>query len=93
MPDVATSGAPLRLTTGDREVEILCAMDMPRLVVVGNLLSEEECDELVDAARCRLRRSAAVDDATGRSVNVAQDMRFSLANIKFSLIFLNLLMV
>lgn len=78
MPDVAAGPKPLRMTAGDREVAILCSMDKPRLVVVGNLLSDEECDELVDAAQRRLRRSAAMDDSTGRSVNLAQDMRFRL---------------
>jgi prolyl 4-hydroxylase len=58
---------------GDREVKILFSMMAPRVVVFGGLLSDEECDELVDLARPRLARSETVVNETGGSeVNAAR---------------------
>jgi prolyl 4-hydroxylase len=50
-----------------REVRVLSKMTMPRIVVFGGLLSDEECDELVELARDRLTRSQTVKTDTGGS--------------------------
>lgn len=62
-PDVA--GAPLSLDGGDRRVAVLAVMEKPRVVVLGGLLSDEECDALVALATPRLARSRTVQLATG----------------------------
>lgn len=58
---------------GGREVRVLTTMKSPRVVVFGGLLSDEECDGLVELARPRLARSETVDNSTGGSeVNAAR---------------------
>ena len=51
----------------DREVQVLTVLKLPRVVVFGALLSAQECEELMDAARRRLQRSETVDNSTGGS--------------------------
>lgn len=73
VPEPALDGAPNVLRAGDREVRVLAVMSLPRVVVFGGLLSEQECDELVALARPRLARSETVDNTTGGSeVNAAR---------------------
>jgi prolyl 4-hydroxylase len=61
------------LDGGDREVAVLASMLNPRVIVLGGLLSHEECDELVELARARLVRSETVQVETGASeVNEAR---------------------
>jgi prolyl 4-hydroxylase len=49
----------------DREVRILMALDHPRVVMLGNVLSQDECDALIDLAGERLGRSETVVNETG----------------------------
>ena len=65
VPDLALSGSPLRVDAGDREVDVIVAMSQPRVVVLGGLLSADECDALIAAARPRLARSLTVQTSTG----------------------------
>ncbi|MFT3666374.1 2OG-Fe(II) oxygenase [Piscinibacter sp.] len=66
-------GLPGTLALPDREVRVLMAMDEPRVVVLGGLLSHEECDELIALADKRLTRSETVQTDTGASeVNAAR---------------------
>lgn len=65
VPDVALSGSPRRLDAGDRQVDVVVSVTQPRVVVLGGLLSDEECDALIEAARPRLARSLTVQTATG----------------------------
>lgn len=73
VPDPALDTQPASITVGGREVKILMLMKRPRVVVFGGLLSDEECDGLMDLARPRLARSETVHNATGGSeVNEAR---------------------
>jgi len=78
MPRSAVPGPVLNdervmLDAGDRRVEMVMCMQDPSLVVLGGLLSHEECDQLVAMASERLNRSETVDTATGASeVNSAR---------------------
>lgn len=73
VPEPVLDGAPNVLRAGDREVQVLAVMSLPRVVVLGGLLSAQECDELVALARPRLARSETVDNSTGGSeVNAAR---------------------
>jgi prolyl 4-hydroxylase len=61
------------IQAGDREVQIVSSMRSPRVVVLGGLLSHDECDEIVDLAAKRLARSETVQLDTGASeVNAAR---------------------
>jgi prolyl 4-hydroxylase len=65
VPSPALDGAPLWLDAGDRRVAVLSVLRKPRLVVLGGLLSDEECTALVDMARPRLSRSLTVETQSG----------------------------
>jgi len=62
-----------RVPAGDRDVEVLMTMSHPRVVVFGDLVSAEECAELIELASERLSRSETVATRTGASeVNEAR---------------------
>ena len=65
VPEPDLGDSPLYLDGGDRQVTVLSAMAMPRIVVLGGLLSDGECDALIAAARPRLKRSLTVATQTG----------------------------
>ena len=65
VPEPALADAPLSIDAGDRRVAILQVMHEPRVVVFGSLLSDDECDALIAAARPRLQRSLTVETKTG----------------------------
>lgn len=65
VPTIDLQGTPHRIDLGDRVVEVLASLQHPRVVVLGGLLSDEECDALVAAAQPRLARSRTVQTATG----------------------------
>ncbi|AGU48488.1 putative prolyl 4-hydroxylase, subunit alpha [Variovorax paradoxus B4] len=68
MPGPDLEGAPLYIDAGDRSVQVLQTMRHPRVVVFGNLVSPEECEGLIAAARVRLARSLTVETRTGGEV-------------------------
>ena len=53
------------LDLGDRQVQVIASLLLPRVVVLGGLLSHEECDALVEASRHKLSRSTTVDMESG----------------------------
>lgn len=65
MPGPDLSVSPLYIDAGDRRVQVLQTMRHPRIVVFGDLVSDEECDGLISAARQRLARSMTVETQTG----------------------------
>lgn len=65
VPDADLDESPLYIDAGDRRVAVLQAMYNPRVVVFGGLLSDEECEQLIDLARPRLARSLTVATKTG----------------------------
>ncbi len=73
VPEPKLDGAPPFLTVGGHRIQVLTTMRNPRVVVFGGLLSDDECDGLIELARPRLARSETVDNATGGSeVNAAR---------------------
>lgn len=62
--DTATN----KVRAGDREVDIILALRSPRVVLVGNLLADEECDELIAYSYDRLERSPVVAEGDGKTV-------------------------
>ncbi len=73
VPEPDLKGSPSRVFAHDREVTVLLAMQNPRVVVFGGLLSDEECDAMVAAAGPRMARSETVVYETGgNEVNAAR---------------------
>ena len=70
VPEPASGTA---LQAGGRVVQVLASMTLPRAVLFGGLLDDDECRALVALARPRLERSQTVDGATGgNEVNAAR---------------------
>ncbi|MFI8684951.1 2OG-Fe(II) oxygenase [Rossellomorea sp. NPDC077527] len=46
-----------KIKTEDRDIQIIAKMDEPLIVVLGNVLSHEECDELIQLSKDRVERS------------------------------------
>jgi prolyl 4-hydroxylase len=63
MPDVDTRSNSI--LTSDRKVDVLMTLITPRIVVLGNVLSNEECDALTAYCEPRLERSPVVDEGNG----------------------------
>jgi len=67
-----TAGTPA-IHAGDRDVRVVMAMTLPRVVVFADLMSADECAELIALARSRLARSETVETSTGgTAVNPAR---------------------
>src|SRR5829696_6592905 len=56
---------PNSLQTFDRAIEMLFVIGSPRVVLFGNLLSDEECDGLISLSREKVQRSSVVNATTG----------------------------
>jgi len=73
VPGRHLSAATPQISAGDRDVKVLMSLNQPRIVVFGNLLSADECEEIIALARARLSRSETVETRTGASeVNEAR---------------------
>ncbi|MEP7057706.1 MAG: 2OG-Fe(II) oxygenase [Caldimonas sp.] len=73
VPDPLADGSGVALDAGDRTVSVLASLQNPRVVVFGGLLSDDECDAMVEMARERLARSETVQTHTGTSeINAAR---------------------
>ncbi|WP_118182555.1 2OG-Fe(II) oxygenase [Paraburkholderia phosphatilytica] len=49
----------------DRDVEVLMRCERPQLIVFGNVLSADECTQLIDRSRHSLRRSTTINADDG----------------------------
>ncbi len=65
VPEPSLAGSPLVVAVGGRDIRVAFAMQSPRVVVFDNVLSDEECDALVEAAKPKMLRSLTVDNQTG----------------------------
>lgn len=65
VPDFNLSQSPRQIDAGDRMVDVIATLNHPRVVVLGNLLSAEECEALIASARPHLARSLTVETKTG----------------------------
>lgn len=83
VPEPLPDESVLHLDAGDRQVAVVATLTRPRVVVLGNLLSDDECDALIQAARPRLSRSLTVETRTGgEEINddrTSRGMFFALA--------------
>lgn len=67
VPEPSVRGEPTVLWAGDREVQVLMSCKLPRVVLFGGFMSDEECDQLVALATPRMARSETVVNLTGGS--------------------------
>jgi prolyl 4-hydroxylase len=68
MPGPDLTGSPLYIDAGDRFVSVLLTINHPRIVLFGNLVSDEECDALISVARHRMVRSMTINEKTGGEI-------------------------
>jgi prolyl 4-hydroxylase len=59
------AGQPNVIDAGDRQVKLLFALNAPRIVLFGDLLSTEECETLIRMSHGKLSRSSVVDRESG----------------------------
>jgi len=59
---------PNTLQIGGRDIRVLMALNEPRIVLFGNLMSPDECAQLIGLAKERVARSSVVNPETGVSV-------------------------
>ena len=50
----------------DRDVQIVARCERPQVIVFANVLSPQECSEMIERSRHRLKRSTTVNPATGQ---------------------------
>ena len=50
-----------KIITEDREINIIARLHEPLIVILGNVLSHEECDALISLSKDRLHRSKLAD--------------------------------
>ncbi len=75
-PPIAAFGH--RLESNDRVVPVLMRSEQPRVAVLGNVLSAEECERLIELARPRLRPSTVVNPASGKDEVVSHRTSFGM---------------
>jgi prolyl 4-hydroxylase len=71
-PDLSHS--PSAITVHGHEVQVLMDMRNPRIVLFGNMLTDDECDEFITLAESRLQRSKVSLDGVSKpdAVNEAR---------------------
>ncbi|MET0518804.1 MAG: 2OG-Fe(II) oxygenase [Burkholderiaceae bacterium] len=73
VPEPDLAGGRPSIWAGDREVKVLMSLRHPRIVVFGNLLSDEECEAMRASAAARLARSETVATSVdGSEINEAR---------------------
>ena len=65
VPDLRSPATGSYVQAADRQILVLMRMTSPRIVLFGGLMSDDECDELINLARARLARSETVQLETG----------------------------
>lgn len=64
------------LQTGDRQVPVMLRLASPEVIVLGNVLTDAECDELIARSRAKLARSTTIDPQTGACVVIGARTSF-----------------
>ena len=68
-----------KIKTEDREVNIIARIEEPLIVVLGNVLSDEECDELISLSKDRMQRSKIGNDREVNELRTSSSMFFQEA--------------
>lgn len=54
--------------THDREINILLTLNRPRIILFANVLSQDECEQIIELSKPKIHKSTTVDDITGNAV-------------------------
>jgi prolyl 4-hydroxylase len=65
VPEPLLNESPGFVDAGDKQVEVAFSMFSPRVVVFNDVLSAQECEDLIALAEPKMRRSLTVDNKTG----------------------------
>ena len=60
------------LVTPDKEIQILLSVESPKIAVLGNVLSDEECNALIAYGEARMTRSKTVAHIGGSQIDVGR---------------------
>jgi len=63
--EILAAGANV-IDAGDRDVHILLVLNSPRIILFGDLLAAQECEQLIEMSRGKLERSNVVNRQTGK---------------------------
>jgi prolyl 4-hydroxylase len=66
------------IATSDRQIRVLARAQRPALAVLADVLSADECRQLIELARARLTPSTLVDLQSGRDVVSTQRRSFGM---------------
>ncbi|MDG5789368.1 2OG-Fe(II) oxygenase [Evansella sp. AB-P1] len=64
-----------KIKTDDREIDIIARLGEPLIVILGNVLSEEECDQLICLSKDRMQRSK-ISNKTENDLRTSNSMFF-----------------
>jgi prolyl 4-hydroxylase len=78
-PDLSQSSSVI--TVHGHEVQVLMDMRNPRIVLFGNLLTDEECDQFIRLAEPRMQRSKASRDGVSKPDAVHEGRTSYSANL------------
>ncbi|MEC5425258.1 2OG-Fe(II) oxygenase [Virgibacillus sp. C22-A2] len=65
-----------RFQTEDREIHIVARLEEPLVVVLGNVLCDEECDELIRLSKDNMHRSKIGDSREVNEIRTSSSMFF-----------------
>jgi prolyl 4-hydroxylase len=68
-----------KIKTDDREINIIARLEEPLVVVLGNVLSHEECDALIELSKDRVQRSKIGDSRQVDQLRTSSSMFFQEA--------------
>jgi prolyl 4-hydroxylase len=53
--------------THDREINVLLTVEQPRIILFSNVLSQEECEQMIALSKPKMNQSTTVDDLSGKA--------------------------
>lgn len=65
-----------KIITSDREIRIIAKVEEPLIVILGNVLSDDECDELIRLSKGRLHRSKVGNSRKVNELRTSSSMFF-----------------
>lgn len=68
IPSPIATGFPTVIDCGDIIVSIVARLEFPKTIIFENVLTDEECNELIELAVPKLHRSTVIEHNTGNSV-------------------------
>ena len=64
------------LSAGGRAVPVLARLSKPEVLVLGQVLSDDECEKLIQRSEAKLARSTTVDPKTGQEIVIERRSSF-----------------